>query len=134
MYHNLRKNGTDEVRIERSRMRNMKVVDTREYVGMLKELTEEGKKVSMLVFGSSMAPFLIHARDMIYFKKPDRELQKGDIVFFRRKSGQFVMHRIWKIKKVILYFFGERAGSSSCTGYGRSGRRGIISWAMHRHR
>lgn len=82
----------------------MKVVDTREYVGMLKELTEEGKEVSMLVFGSSMAPFLIHARDMIYFKKP------------------------------ILYFFGERAGSSSCTGYGRSGRRGIISWAMHRHR
>lgn len=82
----------------------MKVVDTREYVGMLKELTEEGKEVSMLVFGSSMAPFLIHARDMIYFKK------------------------------VILYFFGERAGSSSCTGYGRSGQRGIISWAMHRHR
>ena len=27
----------------------MKVVDTREYVGMLKELTEEGKEVSMLV-------------------------------------------------------------------------------------
>ncbi len=44
MYHNLRKNGTDEVRIERSRMRNMKVVDTREYVGMLKELTEEERK------------------------------------------------------------------------------------------
>ena len=77
----------------------MKVVDTREYVGMLKELTEEGKEVSMLVFGSSMAPFLIHARDMIYFKKPDRELQKGDIVFFRRKSGQFVMHRIWKMHR-----------------------------------
>ena len=35
-------------------MRNMKVVDTREYVGMLKELTEEGKEVSMMVFGSSM--------------------------------------------------------------------------------
>ena len=52
MYHNLRKNGTDEVRIERSRMRNMKVVDTREYVGILKKLTEEGKEVSMLVFGS----------------------------------------------------------------------------------
>ena len=43
----------------------MKVVDTREYVGMLKELTEEGKEVSMLVFGSSMAPFLIHARGII---------------------------------------------------------------------
>jgi signal peptidase len=107
LYHNLRKNGTDEVRIERSRMRNVKVVDTREYVGMLKELTEEGKEVSMLVFGSSMAPFLIHARDMIYFKKPDRELQKGDIVFFRRKSGQFVMHRIWKIRPEGYYIVGD---------------------------
>ena len=85
----------------------MKVVDTREYVGMLKELSEEGKEVSMLVFGSSMAPFLIHARDMIYFKKPDRELQKGDIVFFRRKSGQFVMHRIWKIRPEGYYIVGD---------------------------
>lgn len=74
---------------------------------MLKELTEEGKEVSMLVFGSSMAPFLIHARDMIYFKKPDRELQKGDIVFFRRKSGQFVMHRIWKIRPEGYYIVGD---------------------------
>lgn len=82
-------------------------IDTREYVGMLKELTEEGKEVSMLVFGSSMAPFLIHARDMIYFKKPDRELQKGDIVFFRRKSGQFVMHRIWKIRPEGYYIVGD---------------------------
>lgn len=90
----------------------MKVVDTREYVGMLKELTEEGKEVSMLIFGSSMAPFLIHARDMIYFKKPDRKLKKGDIDILPRKSGQFVMHRIWKI---------------------RPGRV-IISWAMPRHR
>ena len=46
----------------------MKVVDTREYVGMLKELTEEGREVSMLIAGSSMSPFLIHERDMIYFK------------------------------------------------------------------
>ena len=67
----------------------------------------DGKEVSMLVFGSSMAPFLIHARDMIYFKKPDRELQKGDIVFFRRKSGQFVMHRIWKIRPEGYYIVGD---------------------------
>ena len=80
----------------------MKVVDTREYVGMLKELTEEGKELSMLVFGSSMAPFLIHARDMIYFKKPDRELQKGDIVFFRRKSGQegVNQYHVWFVPEV----------------------------------
>lgn len=35
----------------------MKVVNTREYVSMLRELTEEGKEVSMLIAGSSMSPF-----------------------------------------------------------------------------
>ena len=31
-----------------------KVVDTREYVSVLRELAEEGKVVSMLIAGSSM--------------------------------------------------------------------------------
>jgi len=85
----------------------MKVVDTREYVGMLKELTEEGREVSMLIAGSSMSPFLIHERDMIYFKKSDRELKKGDMVFFQRRSGQFIMHRIWKVRPEGYYIVGD---------------------------
>ena len=85
----------------------MKVVDTREYVGMLKELTEEGREVSMLIAGSSMSPFLIHERDMIYFKKPDRELKKGDMVFFQRRNGQFIMHRIWKVRPEGYYIVGD---------------------------
>ena len=93
--------------IKKSGMRKMKVVNTREYVGMLKELTEEGKEVSMMIFGSSMAPFLIHARDMIYFKKPDRKLKKGDMVFFQRETGQYVMHRIWKIRPEGYYIVGD---------------------------
>lgn len=76
----------------------MKVVDTREYVSMLRELIEEGKEVSMLIAGNSMSPFLIHGRDSICFKKPDRELKRGDMVFYQRESGQYVMHRIWKVK------------------------------------
>ncbi len=87
---------------------------------MLKELTEEGKEVSMMVFGSSMAPFLIHARDMIYFKRPDRELQKGDIVFFRRKSGQFVMHRIWKIRPGGVLYRGRCTDTDRRTGKERA--------------
>ena len=74
---------------------------------MLKELTEEGREVSMLIAGSSMSPFLIHERDMIYFKKPDRELKKGDMVFFQRRSGQFIMHRIWKVRPEGYYIVGD---------------------------
>ncbi|MDO4312489.1 MAG: S24/S26 family peptidase [Eubacteriales bacterium] len=85
----------------------MKVVDTREYVSMLRELVEDGKEVSMLISGSSMAPFLIHERDSICFKKPDRELKKGDMVFYQRATGQYVMHRICKIKPEGYYMIGD---------------------------
>ena len=85
----------------------MRIVDTREYVSALRELVEEGKEVSMLIAGSSMAPFLVHRRDYIYFKKPERNLRKGDMVFFERDSGQYVMHRIWKVKPDGYYIVGD---------------------------
>ena len=36
----------------------MKTVDTKEYISMLRTLIEEGKQVSMIISGSSMAPSL----------------------------------------------------------------------------
>lgn len=76
----------------------MKMLDTQEYIGTLRELTEEGREVSLIISGSSMAPFLIHQRDRILFRKPDRELRKGDMVFYQRDNGQFVMHRIRRVR------------------------------------
>lgn len=72
-------------------------VNTNEYVSMLRELVDEGKTVSLLISGSSMSPFLIHHRDTIYFRKPDRPLKRGDMVFYQRRNGQYVMHRIQKV-------------------------------------
>lgn len=88
---------------------NVKIrkVDTTEYVNALRTIIDEGKEVSMLIAGSSMAPFLVHRRDYIYFKKPERNLRKGDMVFFERDSGQYVMHRIWKVKPDGYYIVGD---------------------------
>lgn len=85
----------------------MRVIDTRTYVGMLRELTEAGKEVSLIIAGSSMAPFLVHHRDTIYFSKPDSPLRKGDMVFYQRTDGQYVMHRIYKIKGKEFYMVGD---------------------------
>ena len=84
-----------------------RVVDTREYVSVLREIAEEGKVVSMLIAGSSMAPFLCHNRDYIYFTRPDRELRKGDMVFYQRDSGQYVMHRICRVRPEGYYLVGD---------------------------
>ena len=85
----------------------MRVVDTKEYVSVLRDLVQDGKEVSLIISGSSMSPFLAHGRDYIYFKQPDRELRKGDMVFYQRRSGQFVMHRIWKVKNGKYYMVGD---------------------------
>lgn len=85
----------------------MKYVDTREYVSVLRELVEQGREVSLIISGSSMSPFLIHERDVICFKKPDRELRRGDMVFYQRDSEQFVMHRILKVKPEGFYIIGD---------------------------
>lgn len=85
----------------------MRVVDTREYVSVLKELVDEGKVVSMLIAGNSMSPFLCHQRDYIYFKKPDQKLKRGDMVFYQRKNGQYIMHRIYKIRGEDYYMVGD---------------------------
>lgn len=84
-----------------------RVVDTNEYVTVLRELAGEGRVVPMLIAGSSMSPFLCHNRDYIYFTKPDRELRRGDMVFYQRDTGQYVMHRIYKRKKDGYYMVGD---------------------------
>lgn len=84
-----------------------RVVDTREYVSVLKELSDEGKVVSMRIAGSSMSPFLCHNRDYIFFTKPDRPLRRGDMVFYQRGTGQYVMHRIWKQGSRGFYIVGD---------------------------
>ena len=78
-----------------------------EYFDLLKEQVALGKEVSMIITGNSMSPFLEHGKDTIYFKKPDRKLRRGDMVFFQRENGKYVMHRLYKKKKNDCYFIGD---------------------------
>ena len=86
---------------------NKKIINTREYVSTLRELTEQGKEVGMRIAGNSMVPFLVHERDYIYFRKPDRDLKKGDMIFFQRRDGSFIMHRIYRVKPEGYYIVGD---------------------------
>lgn len=82
-------------------------MDTREYVAALRALTEQGKEVSMRIAGNSMAPFLVHERDWISFRRPERPLRRGDMVFYERENGQFVMHRIYRIRGGGYFLLGD---------------------------
>lgn len=121
----------------------MRLVDTRAYVGMLKELVEQGKEVRMVISGSSMAPFLIHGRDSIFFCAPERELRKGDIVFYERPGGQFVVHRICGVHGESYDLIGDGQTEIEHKNNGiiclssrhsiRCCRRSTMLWAKHRN-
>lgn len=85
----------------------MREIDTCEYVTALRQLVLEGHEVSTRIAGSSMAPFLVHGRDTVFFRTPDRPLKPGDMVFYQRRSGQYVMHRVCKIKNGGYYLVGD---------------------------
>lgn len=76
-----------------------RIVDTSAYMKIVRELLQEGHEVPLVVTGNSMSPFLIHERDEILISGINRPLKKGDMAFFQRSSGQYVMHRIRYIKK-----------------------------------
>lgn len=78
-----------------------------DYLDILKEQVENGKEASMIITGNSMAPFLYHGRDVIYFSRPVRPPKRGDMVFYQRKNGQYVMHRLIRVSKSGCFFLGD---------------------------
>ncbi len=84
-----------------------KIVDIHAYLPVLIDLTEQGESVTLTITGSSMTPFLVHGRDQIRFQKPDRPLHRGDMAFFRRRNGDYVMHRVCRADATGYYFVGD---------------------------
>ena len=82
-------------------------VDTGAYLDVMKGLVQEGKSVSIIVAGNSMSPFLIHKRDRVFFEKPNRPLKAGDIVFFQRDNGRYIMHCICRVAEEGYYIVGD---------------------------
>lgn len=78
-------------------MFSIRTIDTFEYISVLRELVESGHEVCVKVSGYSMYPFLRSGRDTAFFRKPDRKLRVGDIVFYQRLNGQYILHRICEI-------------------------------------
>ncbi len=60
------------------------------------------KKQGVLVFspgGTSMMPLLRHHENPVVLEPVHGRLKKGDIAFYKRRDGQYVLHRIIGVKK-----------------------------------
>lgn len=57
-------------------------------------LLEQGQTVPLTVTGSSMFPFLHHGRDTVYLMKAAQPPRVGDLAFYRRSAGNYILHRV----------------------------------------
>lgn len=62
------------------------------------ELEKNGKIVYTNV-GTSMMPLLRQNRDLMIIVKPHGRLKKYDVPLYKRPSGQYVLHRILKVRE-----------------------------------
>lgn len=81
-----------------------RIVDISTYLPVLVDLMEQGHTVSLTITGNSMSPFLVHGRDRICFRKPAGPLKRGDMAFFRRRNGAYVMHRVCRVDPAGNYY------------------------------
>ena len=75
---------------------NKKKLDMYESGDDLLKLLELGAKIPLVVTGSSMMPFLKHGKDTVWLIRTDC-CRRGQILFFRRRDGSLVLHRIRRI-------------------------------------
>ncbi len=61
-------------------------------------LEEEGLLVYSSV-GSSMWPLIRQGRDLLVIRRQSGRLKKYDVPLYRRDSGQYVLHRILKVRE-----------------------------------
>lgn len=77
------------------------------YMEMMRDIVTQGKMVSLILSGNSMSPFLVNRRDKVFLEKPTGRLKRGDIVFYQRDNGRYIMHRIYKIMDEEYYMIGD---------------------------
>jgi len=72
------------------------------------ELIQNNQKATVTVTGNSMSPFLKEIRDRVELSATSfNEIKRGDIVLIRRKTGYYVMHRVYKKEKDCFFMVGD---------------------------
>ncbi len=73
---------------------------------VIEECLNLGKQVRLTVIGTSMFPLLGHLRDSAILEK-QTSYEKYDVIFYRRKDGACVLHRIIGVKNGAFVLCGD---------------------------
>ena len=84
-------------------------IDLKEFWPLINETISSGGEFRLFHKGKSMMPLLREGIDSVLLIAPN-DLKKNDIVLYVRESGQFVMHRIVKLKGDNYTMCGDNQG------------------------
>jgi hypothetical protein len=71
-----------------------------EVIDVIDEILSSGGEFRLFPKGTSMLPLLVQGVDSVVLKRREgTPVQKHEIAFYRRDNGQFVLHRVMKIRK-----------------------------------
>ncbi len=85
----------------------VKVLEPEQLMPQLLEMLEVTEPVPLVISGSSMTPFLAHGRDTVYLSKAKDPLIRGDMVLYRRDSGNYILHRIYRVEEGSFTMVGD---------------------------
>ena len=85
----------------------VKVLPPEVLMEQLLGLLDSAEYVPLNISGSSMTPFLVHSRDTVYLSRVTRPLKKGDMILYRRDSGAYVLHRIYRVTPEGYWLVGD---------------------------
>ena len=77
------------------------------YEGNIEEELSANGSIAYITKGVSMRPLFRTCRDMIIVKSLFREPRKYDVVLYRGAGGEYILHRIIKVKEDVYIIRGD---------------------------
>lgn len=85
----------------------MKALPISEIIPVMTEVMKKGAPFTFVPNGTSMLPLIRGGIDSVTVSPVPESLKAGDIVFYKRESGQLVLHRIMAVKKGLYVLCGD---------------------------
>ena len=83
------------------------VIHIAEYDSVIREVLESGGEFRMYPHGTSMRPLIRQGIDSVVLEKMRRAPKKNDILFYQRRDGSYILHRVWGVTDKGLTLVGD---------------------------
>ena len=78
-----------------------------DYEELIREVLATGGEFRLYPHGTSMLPLLRQGIDSVALRSLDRPPRKFDILFYKRRDGSYILHRVKEVTKDGLVLWGD---------------------------